>query len=55
LSDRDALKALIPAIVKDGETPDILLNCAGIQRRHPSEKFPDDEWDEVSIYLFLPL
>jgi 2-deoxy-D-gluconate 3-dehydrogenase len=51
LSDRDALKALIPAIVKDGETPDILLNCAGIQRRHPSEKFPDDDWDEVFILL----
>jgi 2-dehydro-3-deoxy-D-gluconate 5-dehydrogenase len=27
--------------------PDILLNCAGVQRRHPSEKFPDEDWDEV--------
>lgn len=26
---------------------DILVNCAGIQRRHPAEKFPLDEWQEV--------
>ncbi|KAL1953506.1 hypothetical protein VTO42DRAFT_2759 [Malbranchea cinnamomea] len=47
LSDREAVKGLISSIVNDGEKIDILLNCAGIQRRHPSEKFPDDDWDEV--------
>jgi len=26
---------------------DILVNCAGIQRRHLPEEFPTDEWDEV--------
>ena len=26
---------------------DILVNAAGIQRRHPSEAFPEQEWDEV--------
>lgn len=26
---------------------DILLNAAGIQRRHPSEFFPEGDWDEV--------
>lgn len=26
---------------------DILVNCAGIQRRHPSEDFPIEDWDEV--------
>ena len=26
---------------------DILVNCHGIQRRHPSEKFPLSDWDEV--------
>lgn len=26
---------------------DILLNCGGIQRRHPSHQFPDDDWNEV--------
>jgi 2-deoxy-D-gluconate 3-dehydrogenase len=47
LSNREAVKGIIPALVKHGVTPDILLNCAGIQRRHPSEKFPDEDWDEV--------
>ena len=27
--------------------PTILLNCAGIQRRHAAEEFPDADWDEV--------
>jgi 2-deoxy-D-gluconate 3-dehydrogenase len=26
---------------------DILLNCAGIQRRHQSHNFPDEDWNEV--------
>jgi 2-deoxy-D-gluconate 3-dehydrogenase len=26
---------------------DILVNAAGIQRRHPSEEFPLEDWDEV--------
>lgn len=26
---------------------DIMVNCAGIQRRHLPEEFPMDEWDEV--------
>jgi 2-deoxy-D-gluconate 3-dehydrogenase len=47
LSDRKAVKEIIPALVSQGFKPDILLNCAGIQRRHPSEKFPDEDWDEV--------
>ncbi|KAL1982418.1 hypothetical protein VTN96DRAFT_1323 [Rasamsonia emersonii] len=47
LSDREAVKGIIPAVLKLGVKPDILLNCAGIQRRHPSEKFPDEDWDEV--------
>lgn len=50
LSDRKAVKEIIPAVTRQGFKPDILLNCAGIQRRHPSEKFPDEDWDEVSTY-----
>jgi len=30
----------------DGDV-DILVTAAGIQRRHPPEEFPMDEWDEV--------
>lgn len=26
---------------------DILVNCAGVQRRHSSELFPEQDWDEV--------
>ncbi|KAI9739293.1 MAG: hypothetical protein M1834_007506 [Cirrosporium novae-zelandiae] len=47
LSSNESVKAITPKIEKDGHTVDILLNCAGIQRRHPSEKFPDDDWSEV--------
>ncbi|KAL4911019.1 hypothetical protein BDW74DRAFT_184569 [Aspergillus multicolor] len=47
LSDRSAVKSIIPTLVSAGHNPTILLNCAGIQRRHPSEKFPDEDWDEV--------
>lgn len=47
LSDREAIKGVIPALTSQGIKPQILLNCAGIQRRHPSEKFPDEDWDEV--------
>ncbi|KAI5304769.1 hypothetical protein KEM56_005957, partial [Ascosphaera pollenicola] len=48
LSDRQAVKKIIPEITKD-ETRNfqILVNCAGIQRRYPAEEFPDFEWDEV--------
>jgi 2-dehydro-3-deoxy-D-gluconate 5-dehydrogenase len=30
-----------------GGTVDILINSAGIQRRYPSEDFPDEEWSKV--------
>lgn len=55
LSNREQVKGIIPALQKQGIKPDILLNCAGIQRRHPSEKFPDEDWDEVGDgkYSFL--
>ncbi|KAH3500623.1 hypothetical protein KXW24_000382 [Aspergillus fumigatus] len=47
LSKREEVKSIIPAVTSQGLKPEILLNCAGIQRRHPSEKFPDEDWDEV--------
>ncbi|KAJ5247385.1 2-dehydro-3-deoxy-D-gluconate 5-dehydrogenase [Penicillium chermesinum] len=47
LSDRKAVKDIVPALVSQGIKPDILVNCAGIQRRHPSEAFPDEDWDQV--------
>ena len=47
------MKGIIQGLIKDGHKPDILLNCAGIQRRHVSEKFPDEDWDEVCWELLL--
>lgn len=34
-------------ILDDDHDVDILVTCAGIQRRHPSHLFPKSDWDEV--------
>ena len=47
LASQNDVAALTPAILKDGYKIHILVNCAGIQRRHPSAQFPDDDWNEV--------
>lgn len=48
LSDRDSLNAAFAESLEllAGKI-DILVNCAGIQRRHPSEDFPMSDWDAV--------
>ncbi|GKZ20768.1 hypothetical protein AbraIFM66951_003070 [Aspergillus brasiliensis] len=47
LSSRESVSQLIPTILSDNHDISILVNCAGIQRRHPSHLFPDSDWDEV--------
>ncbi|OQE24608.1 hypothetical protein PENSTE_c007G01493 [Penicillium steckii] len=47
LSDRKSVKEIVPSVTSQGWKPDILVTCAGIQRRHPSHQFPDEDWDEV--------
>jgi len=42
-----SIAALLPAILKDGHRPTILVTAAGIQRRHPAAEFPDADWNEV--------
>lgn len=38
-----------------GERLDILVNAAGIQRRYPSELFPEKDWDDVlAVNLSAP-
>jgi len=37
----------VPAVVGDGHEIRILVNCAGIQRRHRAEAFPSADFDEV--------
>ncbi|QIW96845.1 hypothetical protein AMS68_002363 [Peltaster fructicola] len=47
LASTESIKALVPRVLADGHKIDILLNCGGIQRRHPAHQFPDEDWDEV--------
>ncbi|MCJ1288541.1 hypothetical protein MMC34_000069 [Xylographa carneopallida] len=47
LASQLAVSSLIPAILREIPRIDILLNCGGIQRRHPSHQFPDADWNEV--------
>lgn len=48
LGDRDSLKAgFQEAVEKLGGQLDIIINAAGIQKRHFSEEFPIEDWDAV--------
>ncbi|KEY69325.1 hypothetical protein S7711_08397 [Stachybotrys chartarum IBT 7711] len=47
LAEQDSVAALAPKILGDGHDVDILVTCAGIQRRHPAHEFPMNDWDEV--------
>ncbi|KAH9821376.1 2-deoxy-D-gluconate 3-dehydrogenase [Teratosphaeria destructans] len=47
LASNESMKALIPKVLADGHQIHVLLNCGGIQRRHPAHEFPDDDWNEV--------
>jgi 2-deoxy-D-gluconate 3-dehydrogenase len=47
LSSASGAAELVPRILADGHDISILVNCAGIQRRHPSHQFPHTDWDEV--------
>lgn len=47
LADAKAVSGLVPGIAQSGRVIDIVVNCGGIQRRHPAEDFPDDDWAEV--------
>lgn len=39
----------MPKILADGHEIRILVNCGGIQRRHPCEAFPDSDFNEVGL------
>ncbi|KAK0753632.1 hypothetical protein B0T18DRAFT_397394 [Schizothecium vesticola] len=47
LSSPPSVSQLAPKILADGHQVRILVNCAGIQRRHPCDKFPDADFNEV--------
>ena len=48
VSNKDAIENSFKESLKllEGKI-DVLVNTAGIQRRYPSEEFPDDEWQKV--------
>ncbi|KAH7358650.1 2-deoxy-D-gluconate 3-dehydrogenase [Plectosphaerella cucumerina] len=47
LSSASSVAALVPKVLADGHQIRILVNCAGIQRRHPCHEFPDNDFNEV--------
>ncbi len=47
VTDRAAARAAIADIETRHGRLDIIVNNAGIQRRHPMEDFPEDEWDAI--------
>ncbi|THH30889.1 hypothetical protein EUX98_g3271 [Antrodiella citrinella] len=48
IADLSAVKGLFDnALHAMGGTVDILVNCAGIQRRSPSVDFSEQDWDDV--------
>ncbi|KDN51408.1 putative 2-deoxy-D-gluconate 3-dehydrogenase [Tilletiaria anomala UBC 951] len=48
LSDAASVRTVVPrAVAALSGRLDVLVNCAGIQRRAPSEAFPEEYWDEV--------
>ncbi|KAH7158258.1 hypothetical protein B0J13DRAFT_468540 [Dactylonectria estremocensis] len=47
LSSAASVGTLVPKILADGHKLRILVNCAGIQRRHPCEEFPDKDFNDV--------
>ncbi|KAK9459236.1 NAD(P)-binding protein [Lipomyces oligophaga] len=48
LSNAEEVRKVTKYITEDlGLLIDILVNCGGIQRRHPAELFPESDWDEV--------
>jgi 2-deoxy-D-gluconate 3-dehydrogenase len=48
LASKEEVRKVVPTITAEwNEKIHILVNCGGIQRRHKSEDFPDDDWEEV--------
>ncbi|TAG05473.1 MAG: SDR family oxidoreductase [Betaproteobacteria bacterium] len=55
LADRTALEAACKAAAEPFGTPDILVNCSGINIRRPFPELTDDDWDAtLAINLAAP-
>lgn len=47
LTSAESVKCLVPSLIDHGYKIDILVNCAGIQKRHRSHEFPIEDWNSV--------
>ncbi|KAG6012535.1 hypothetical protein E4U54_007474 [Claviceps lovelessii] len=47
MADQESVQNLTPKVLADGHEIRILVTCAGIQRRHRCEEFPNDDFNEV--------
>jgi 2-deoxy-D-gluconate 3-dehydrogenase len=47
MEDSIEVKKAIPAVISHFGKIDILVNCAGIQRRSPAVDFSETDWDDV--------
>ncbi|KAI1765694.1 NAD(P)-binding protein [Hypoxylon sp. FL1150] len=47
LASPEDVAGIVPKVLADGHTIRILVNCAGIQIRHPPEAFPDSDYRAV--------
>ncbi|MRY42721.1 SDR family NAD(P)-dependent oxidoreductase, partial [Parabacteroides distasonis] len=45
LSDISKFEEVVESINKEFGSVDILINNAGVQKRHPSVEFPEEDWD----------
>jgi 2-deoxy-D-gluconate 3-dehydrogenase len=52
LSSQPSVAGIVPAVLKDGHSIQVLINCAGINKRHPSHQFPDSDLNEVGSWFF---
>lgn len=53
LASASDVGGLTKRILADGHDVDLLVNCGGIQRRHPAHEFPDNDWNEVSVRMIV--
>ncbi|KAI1814431.1 hypothetical protein GGS20DRAFT_548584 [Poronia punctata] len=47
MASQEEVEGLSKKILADGHDVDILVTCAGIQRRHPAHQFPMNDWHDV--------